>query len=369
VVAVARISSELAHSIADGHGTAQVIPFLQVFFAIWWAWMNFTWFASAYDNDDAIFRVLTMVQMGGALLLASGVADAFNRDDYGAITWGYLIMRVALVALWVRAAVDCPPGRLTAVRYAAGILGLEVLWVLRLVLATHGVLGRDVLLPVFVGLVLLELAVPWCAERAGQTAWHPHHIAERYGLFAIILLGEGLLAASSRIPAALDEAAGRGEIALTALTSFVLVMELWWLYFLNDVGVGLARNRARGFLWGYAQYAVFASLVALSAGLEVSVEHAAGLTSASPTSVAYAVAIPVALFLCALPLVDRALVGRDPSKSTLIGPACAALVLLSVAAAGPLAAISGSAVVLALLIAVESAARRPRSGTNDVGHR
>ena len=23
-----------------------------VFFAIWWAWVNFTWFASAYDVDD-----------------------------------------------------------------------------------------------------------------------------------------------------------------------------------------------------------------------------------------------------------------------------------------------------------------------------
>jgi low temperature requirement protein LtrA len=26
--------------------------YLIVFFAIWWAWMNFTWFASAYDTDD-----------------------------------------------------------------------------------------------------------------------------------------------------------------------------------------------------------------------------------------------------------------------------------------------------------------------------
>ena len=36
-----------------------------VFFAIWWAWVNYSWFASAYDTDDIIFRLLTFVVMTG----------------------------------------------------------------------------------------------------------------------------------------------------------------------------------------------------------------------------------------------------------------------------------------------------------------
>ena len=35
-----------------------VVGYPMVFFAIWWAWMNFTWFASAYDNDDVPYRLL-----------------------------------------------------------------------------------------------------------------------------------------------------------------------------------------------------------------------------------------------------------------------------------------------------------------------
>ena len=31
-----------------------------VFFAIWWAWMNFTWFASAYDTDDVPYRLVSV---------------------------------------------------------------------------------------------------------------------------------------------------------------------------------------------------------------------------------------------------------------------------------------------------------------------
>ena len=38
----------------------------------------------------------------------------------------------------------------------------------------------------------VEFAGPWIAERRkGGTPWHPHHIAERYGLLVIIALGEG----------------------------------------------------------------------------------------------------------------------------------------------------------------------------------
>src|ERR1700754_1405142 len=83
VVAVAAVTAELAHDIAEGHALAGIVPFLQVFFAIWWAWMNFTWFASSYDPDDVAYRVLTMVQMAGVLSLAAGVPEAIEHSDYG----------------------------------------------------------------------------------------------------------------------------------------------------------------------------------------------------------------------------------------------------------------------------------------------
>src|SRR6187431_2581231 len=45
VVAIAGVTAQLAHDVAAGHAGAAIVPFLQVIFAIWWAWMNFTWFA------------------------------------------------------------------------------------------------------------------------------------------------------------------------------------------------------------------------------------------------------------------------------------------------------------------------------------
>jgi low temperature requirement protein LtrA len=52
VVAVARAAVELEHAFAEGHPGSGVVAYLMVFAAIWWAWMAFTWFANAFDNDD-----------------------------------------------------------------------------------------------------------------------------------------------------------------------------------------------------------------------------------------------------------------------------------------------------------------------------
>ena len=211
VVAIASLTAQLAHGIAEGHVLDELAPFFMVFFAIWWAWMNFTWFASSYDTDDVPYRLLTMVQMAGVLVLAAGVPAAFEESDFRAVTLGYLIMRIGLVAQWVRAGVEHPAGRATAFRYATGITVVQALWLLRLLLAETGVLPPASVVPVFACLVVLELAVPPWAERTRSTSWHPHHIAERYGLFTIILLGESVLAASTGVQAAFE--AGRPRAA------------------------------------------------------------------------------------------------------------------------------------------------------------
>jgi low temperature requirement protein LtrA len=193
VVAIAQVAAQLAGHIAEGNTAAGIGPYLMVFFAIWWAWMNFTWFASAYDTDDVPYRLLTLVQMGGVLVLAAGIPSAFDAQNFTAITIGYVIMRIAQVSQWVRAAVEHSEGRTTALRYAIGVAVVQVGWVARLALPPEAGLWS------FLVLAAVDLSVPLWAERTGMTPWHPHHIAERYGLFTIILLGESVLAATTGV--------------------------------------------------------------------------------------------------------------------------------------------------------------------------
>jgi low temperature requirement protein LtrA len=346
VVAVASVTAQLAHTIDEGHPIDGVVPFLQVFFAIWWAWMNFTWFASSYDNDDVPYRLLTLVQMGGVLVLAAGVPSAAD-GDFRTVTIGYLIMRMGLVALWLRAGREDAPSRATARRYALGISVAQVAWVSRLVLDEAGLLPGVLQPSLFVLLAAFELCVPLWAERPRSTTWHPHHIAERYGLFAIILLGEGVLAASVGVDEVLAEGGVDAAFVAVAVAGLVLVFALWWLYFLYPCGEGLAQHRERSYRWGYGHYGIFASLAALGAGLEAAVRHAGDQPAGAPMAVSYAVAIPVAAFLLLLWIVNRPIV--DPlavRPAVTIGAASAVLVL-------PVAApVVGSAVILATIAAI-----------------
>src|SRR5262245_50111983 len=77
VVAVAQASTSLHHALAADQLHDVLAGYPIAFFAIWWAWMNFTWFASAYDNDDVLFRIGVFVQIVGVLILAAGVPRAF----------------------------------------------------------------------------------------------------------------------------------------------------------------------------------------------------------------------------------------------------------------------------------------------------
>src|SRR5689334_19363627 len=216
VVAIASLAHHFALAVGDGRGVAELLPFLQVFFAIWWAWVNFTWFASAFDTDDVPFRLLTLVQMAGVLVLAAGVPDALERSDYLVVTLGYAIMRAGLIAHWLRAAIEAPATRPTAQRYAIGVAVAEVAWLLRLAFDEAGLLSDAARPTVFISLVVLELAIPVWAERKGCTSWHPHHIAERYGLFVIILLGESVLAAATGVERAVGAGGFSAPLVATA---------------------------------------------------------------------------------------------------------------------------------------------------------
>ncbi|MFF9098819.1 low temperature requirement protein A [Streptomyces sp. NPDC014802] len=355
VVAVAQAGMQLVHFLAEGRAGQGILNYAMVFFAIWWAWMNFSWFASAYDNDDALYRVVTLVQIAGVLVLAAGVSRAFDDHDFLVVWLGYVIMRLAMVAQWLRAARSAEgPERTAAVRYAVGVLLCQVGW-LGLV-----VLPEPARPWVFLVMVIAELAVPMIAERNFMTSWHPHHIAERYGLFTIIVLGETVAAATVAVKSAVDEHDALGELLPIAAGGLLIVFAAWWIYFVVPIH-GHLRSSAQAFLWGYGHYVVFASAAAIGAGLEVAVEQAVDSAHISATAAAAAVTLPTALYLLAV-WVLHARHFKVGIAQQLVLPVTALLVICctflgdwAVLAAG---IVSGLAVVVGVTLTARTLARQ-----------
>ncbi|MFJ4621490.1 low temperature requirement protein A [Streptomyces sp. NPDC088812] len=291
VVAVAQAGVGLVHAIAESHTGEGIADYAMMFFAIWWAWMNFTWFASAYDNDDVLYRIVTLIQIAGVLVLAAGVSQAFDDHDFLAVWLGYVIMRLAMTAQWLRVAVSGEgPERTMALRYAGGVVLCQIGWLGLLLLPEA---GRPWL---FLAMAVLEMCVPLYAEKNHQTAWHPHHIAERYGLFTIIVLGETIAAATVAVKSGIDESPALNELLPIAAGGLLIIFAAWWIYFVVPIH-GHLRSSREAFVWGYGHYVVFASAAAIGAGLEVAVEQAVGTAHIPTLAASSAVTLPTALYL------------------------------------------------------------------------
>lgn len=340
VVGVSFAAEGFAHQIEADHAGHGLLVYLMVFFAIWWGWLNFTWFASAYDTDDWLYRVVTLVQMAGALVVAAGVPRALEDENFAVLVVGYAIMRLAMVFQWLRAARADPEHRTIALTYAAGITVVQVLWILRLLLPEElGVISFGVL-------VLAELAVPIVAERGHMTPFHTGHIAERYGLFTLIVLGEGVLASAKSVVAGIDEGEHVAELVVLAALGLVVVAGMWWVYFQVEAADSLVAL-PRIMLFGYGHYLVFAAAGAVSAGLEVQIAQLAGHSEASDSLAGLSLGLPVAVFIAAVWLIVI-----RPNVSGVASTACPIIaVLVALAGALPTAPLV-TTTVIAVLVAV-----------------
>jgi low temperature requirement protein LtrA len=241
-----------------------------------------------------------MLQMVGVLVLAVGLPRMFasiergERLDNSIMVLGYVIMRVALVFQWLRAARQDPARRRACLIYAIAISIAQIGWVWQI--AVHFPTGAAFILGSI--LALIELTGPVLAERhAGGTPWHAHHIAERHSSLAIIALGEGIVGTVAILAAVVDGQGWSSEGALVGIAGTALTFGMWWLYDLLPSAPILERHRERAFVWGVGEILIVTAIVATGAGLHVAAYFIQHQTQISSLTTVLSVAVPVGAFL------------------------------------------------------------------------
>lgn len=300
VIAFGVAASQFAHALAEGHFATGLVGFGFASFAICWAWINFSWFASAYDTDDWIFRTVTMVQMLGVVVLSIGLPRLFASIEHGGhldtsiVVLGYVIMRIAMVTQWLRAAKQDPPRRSNCLTYAICISAAQIGWIAQIFLDFN----LPMSLALSVVLIFVEMLGPVLAEtKNGGTPWHAHHIAERYSLFAIIALGEGVVGTVATLSSGVEKGGWTLEAALVCMAGMILTFSMWWVYFILPSAQVLHARRDRSFVWGYGHMVLFASIIATGAGLHVVAYFVEGKAHITPFITLLTVAVPVSFFL------------------------------------------------------------------------
>lgn len=346
VVGFSVAGTQVGHALAEGHYRSAVIGYLLCTFAATWAWINFAWFASAFDTDDWFFRLTVLVQMIGVAVIAIGVPDVFTslegqeHLDNRVLVFGYIIMRVGMVAQWLRAAAQSPAHRRACGTYAAMTVLAQLGWI-AVAVADMALWPSIAAMAVC---VIVELLGPYLAEtRAGGTPWHAHHIAERYACLTIVTLGEGVVGTVAVLGALIDSTGWTTETAVLVVSAMGTTFAMWWLYAALPVGAALHAHREKSFVWGYGHIAVFIAAAAAGAGLHVAalyIEHEAHIGAGPAVAT---LAVPVGLY-CALLAAYRGYLVR-PELLTLVSLVLALLF----AAAGVILAAAGASLVVAIV--------------------
>lgn len=238
VIALASATAAFHHAISYGHGPDLLLNFCFMIAAIWWRWVNHTWFASAFDNDDAVYRIFTIVIMSGYLLFAAGTTHILETMDFTYGLVGWIVMRIGMVSLWLRAAAHSPEYRAPALIYAIGLIIAQALWVVMYFTVTP---ESAIFIPICMGIFVIELLVPVASGLVKGIPFHRHHVIERYGHF-----DWGLVSA--------------------AVAGIVIVFCIWWLYFIEPDHLNSTQTH-RVFLWGYGHIAIFLAGTLIAAGL------------------------------------------------------------------------------------------------------
>lgn len=265
VAAVAQLSGTLATRYDATNALAAGFALL----LLWWAWLGHTFHATRFDEDRADQRLLGLAQVLAVLVIGYGASDPFGARGT-AFAAGMAAFKLLLVVAYRRDARGDEVARGLSRRYGWTYLAQAVLWLVSVPLAPPArlacwgmVLAIDALSPFFVARFTVALPP------------HPEHLPERFGLFTIVLLGEGVAAALH----ALVHDASPGTREFLVATLAVVVAFLFWVgYFERVRGQGERRaHDARGGrrlrLWAYGHLPLYLGLGAIAAGFVAAAGH------------------------------------------------------------------------------------------------
>lgn len=345
VAAVAQGSEQLGEALAEGHVHQGLVGYLIVFAAIWWAWVAFTWFANAFDTDDVPYRLLTFVMIAGSLGLAAGV-PLIARLDFRVGVLSYVIMRLAYVAQWARVLhIGDRNWRRLAVKMMVLVTINQVGWVAFLWVPAQWKVAA------FVAWFGVDVATPYLAGWDLKAGGHYSHIAERYGLFTIIVLGEAITAATMAVGTALDSNGALVPLLGLALGALILVTSLWWIYFDFTSAGSPAGTRKAQYLWAHAHYFVFSGVTAVEAGIALAAARLSGAAKVHLADWAVALVIGGALAVVLLSLaVIESVAGEKIDRGFIVVNASASFLVVGAAFAAPLASVPGSVLLMAAIL-------------------
>nr|WP_222622927.1 low temperature requirement protein A [Ramlibacter cellulosilyticus] len=223
-VVALRDVGEILSETHDGHiAPQQFLHFVLVFLPVWWIWAGHTIYANRFDTDSRQHRLSTLLMMFLLVVIAAQISEgAHDPGKYTLAVACYCGARLIVAGMYFasrrkhhdRGGIATTVGSVFAIGAAVSL--------------------TSVLLPppwsyvVFYAGILFDMAALVVLNRRLHVVpAHTAHLVERVGLLTIIMLGESVIS----ISAALADIAWNPANVTAAISGFVMVSAIWWIYY------------------------------------------------------------------------------------------------------------------------------------------
>lgn len=192
-----------------------------LFVTVWFSWVGFTLYANRFDTDDVVFRVAKLTATASIVGCAASASDAVGKF---AVPFAacYLVSRLVLFGLYLRAWRHVQEARSTIGVYLLTVGASAVVWAVSLVVPEP---ARYILWAVA---VVVSAAGPLLASvRSEDVPLQVEHLPERFSLLVILVLGEAVGGAARGV----HDASWTLVPMVVGALAFGVAAAMWWIYF------------------------------------------------------------------------------------------------------------------------------------------
>lgn len=277
VVTIFLLGNYLSHHL-NFHG---FWVFVGVFITLWYAWGELSIFNSIFVSTDVWHRVIMSVMICTVMFMAAAI-PAVEKEGWMFFALGFAVNRVMMAALYLRARRTNSTTHSVCTEQARNFLLFSVIF------AVSAFLPKPYGYWVF-GLAILATQVAYMIPsisvlRHDRFMPRMGHMAERFALLTLIILGEGFF----KLVVTLSEK-GIYKVSPDVLVNFVIggvsIFVMCWIYF-DFVGNGKLKQRTIPTLVGWWLAHLTLMLCGVMVGVALAAEVKVGFWEPYPTKYA-----------------------------------------------------------------------------------
>lgn len=221
VAAIRIITHDLAHTHDNHISLEQLFKFVLVFTPMWWIWTTHTIYANRFDEDNNKNKLSTLILMGLVVFLAV-FAQGDIEKNFNYFISIYVFIRIFLAYQYYKVCTKLDNEinfikEISLAIFIGAIISFSALFI-------------DSYFKYIIFYIGILVDLIWQYSLKNKLKKRPidkRHLVERLGLLAIVILGETMM----NIIASLTSIEIEFIDIFGAITGFIFICTVWWIYF------------------------------------------------------------------------------------------------------------------------------------------